>query len=446
MKSTTRRTTRGTKWPFLAVFAIVACALVLAACGGSGSSSSSSTEESSASTSEEESSGGAGAQEETAKGEPIVTWTYTDVNTEGPQYKNIEETERVYQEWINTHGGIAGRPLEANFCDAHGTPNAASACAREAVAGGAVAVVGNFTFTGDAVVPILEAGKTALFGNCCAISPTELTSKISFPMGNQPLYGVGLVKRAVADGCKHMVGVIIEGAEAFEPLMENAAKAEGTKIEKFVNLPGTAQDYSAQVAEATSGSTDCLVMIVSETPYIAWMPAFAQSGSEARMYGPQGNLNENAVKGFEEVVEGDIVGGMYPDISTPAWSEYREALAKYEAQPDQDYNSLGGMGTWAAYEGFKQTVENMKGEINNETFLKAAETAKIDLPGMLPPENFAENWGKTGGPKGFERINDRCVVFSEFKGGKLVPASTEFEDVSEIAGGTKPMNCGPAFG
>jgi ABC-type branched-subunit amino acid transport system substrate-binding protein len=243
-----------------------------------------------------------------------------------------------------------------------------------------------------------------------------------------------------------MVGVIIEGAEAFEPLMENAAKAEGTKIEKFVNLPGTAQDYSAQVAEATSGSTDCLVMIVSETPYIAWMPAFAQSGSEARMYGPQGNLNENAVKGFEEVVEGDIVGGMYPDISTPAWSEYREALAKYEAQPDQDYNSLGGMGTWAAYEGFKQTVENMKGEINNETFLKAAETAKIDLPGMLPPENFAENWGKTGGPKGFERINDRCVVFSEFKGGKLVPASTEFEDVSEIAGGTKPMNCGPAFG
>jgi ABC-type branched-subunit amino acid transport system substrate-binding protein len=444
MKSSTRRIARGSKWPLLALFALLACALVLAACGGGGSSSSS--EETSGATSEEASSEGSGAAEETAKGEPIVTWTYTDVNTEGPQYKNIEETERVYQEWINTHGGIAGRPLEAHFCDAHGTPTAAAACAREAVAGGAVAVVGNFTFTGDAVVPILEKSSTALFGNCCAISPLELTSKISFPMGNQPLYGVGLVKRAVADGCKHMVGVIIEGAEAFEPLMENAAKAEGTKIEKFVNLPGTAQDYSAQVAEATSGNTDCLVMIVSETPYIAWMPAFAQSGSEAVMYGPQGNFNENAVKGFEEVVEGDIVGGMYPDISTEAWSEYREALKKYEADPAQDYNSLGGMGTWAAYEGFKQVVESMKGEVNNETFLKASETAKINLPGMVPPENFAENWGKTGGPKGFERINNRCVVFSEFKGGKLVPASTEFEDVSEIAGGTKPMDCGPPFG
>ncbi|MCW2980658.1 MAG: hypothetical protein JWO14_2385 [Solirubrobacterales bacterium] len=454
MKSTTRRIAGGSKWPLLlAALALLACGLVLAACGGGGSSSSSeattATEEPAGgeeAASNEESEGSSGAAESEAKGEPIVTMTYTDVNTEGPQYKNIEETERVYQEWVNSHGGIAGRPLEGKFCDAHGTPTAAAACAREAVADKAVAVVGNFTFTGDAVVPILEKGNTALFGNCCAISPLELTSKISFPMGNQPLYGVGLVHKAVQDGCKHMVGVIIEGAEAFEPLMENAAKAEGTKIEKFVQLPGTAQDYSAQVAEATSGSTDCLVMIVSETPYIAWMPAFAQSGSEAVMYGPQGNFNENAVKGFESVVEGDQVGGMYPDISTAAWGEYREALEKYEADEAQDYNSLGGMGTWAAYEGFKQVVETMKGEVDNETFLKAAETAKIDLPGMVPPENFAENWGKTGGPEGFERINNRCVVFSEFKEGKLVPASTEFEDVSEIAGGTKPMDCGPPFG
>jgi ABC-type branched-subunit amino acid transport system substrate-binding protein len=390
MKSTTRRIAAGSKWPVLAIFALLVCALVLAACGGGGSSSSS---ESTTATEEpaEETAGGeeaeteGGGTEEEASGEPIVTMTYTDVNTEGPQYKNIEETARVYQEWINSHGGIGGRPLEAKFCDARGTPTAAASCAREAVADKAVAAVGNFTFTGDAVVPILEKGNTALFGNCCAISPLELTSKISFPMGNQPLYGVGLVKKAVADGCKHIKGVIIEGAEAFEPLMENAAKAEGTKIEKFINLPGTAQDYSAQVAEATSGGTDCLVMIVSETPYIAWMPAFAQSGSEATMYGPQGNFNENAVKGFESVVEGDQVGGMYPDISTEAWAEYREALEKYEADSAQDYNSLGGMGTWAAYEGFKQVVETMSGEVNNETFLKAAETAKINLPGMVPP-------------------------------------------------------------
>jgi ABC-type branched-subunit amino acid transport system substrate-binding protein len=440
MNQHARRTAGRTKWPLLAIFALFACALVFAACGGGDDSSSSSEATSS------EETGSSGGGEEVAKGEPIVTWTYTDVNTEGPQYKNIEETERIYQEWINTHGGIGGRPLDAHFCDARGTPTGAAACAREATAGGAVAVVGNFTFTGDAVIPILEKANTAQWGNCCAIAPTELTSKVSFPMGNQPLYSVGLVKKAVEDGCKNINGVIIEGAEAFIPLMENAAKAEGTKIGKFVTLPATAQDYSPQVAEATSGGADCLVMIVSETPYIAWMPPFAQSGSEAKMYGPQGNFNENAVKGFEEVVEGDVNAGMYPDITTPAWDEYREALAEFDADSAQDYNSLGGMGTWAAYEGFRQVVESMTGNINNQTFLKAAETAKIDLPGQVPPLDMAQNWGKTGGPEGFERLVNRCVVFSEFKEGKLVPASTEFEDVSEIAGGTKPMDCGPPFG
>lgn len=436
MKQHARRIAARSKWPLLVVFALVACVLVFAACGGGDDTSSSEA------TSSETSGGG-----EQAKGEPIVTWTYTDVNTEGPQYKNIEETARVYQEWINSHGGIAGRPLEAHFCDAHGTPTGVSACGREAVSGGAVAVVGNFTFTGDAIIPILEKGKTAQWGNCCAIAPSELVSPVSFPMGNQPLYSVGLVKKAVEDGCKNINGVIIEGAEAFIPLMENAAKAEGTKIGKFVTLPATAQDYAPQVAEATSGDADCLVMIVSETPYIAWMPAFAQSGSEARMYGPQGNLNEKVAEGFEEVVEGDVVAGMYPDISLPQWDNYRAALDEYEADSGQDYNSLGGMGTWAAYEGFKQVVESMGNQkIDNETFLKAAEDAVIDLPGMVPPEDFALNWGKDGGPEGYDRLVNRCVVFSEFKEGKLTPSGNEFTDVSEIAGGTKPMDCGPAFG
>jgi branched-chain amino acid transport system substrate-binding protein len=437
MKQHARRTLASTRWPLMVMFALAACVLVFAACGGGDDDTSSSE-----ATSSETSGGG-----EEATGEPIVTWTYTDVNTEGPQYKNIEETARVYQEWVNANGGIEGRPLEAHFCDARGTPTGVAACGREAVGGGAVAVVGNFTFTGDAIIPILEKGKTAQWGNCCAIAPSELVSPISFPMGNQPLYSVGLVKKAVEDGCKNINGVIIEGAEAFIPLMENAAKAEGTKIGKFVTLPATAQDYAPQVAEATSGDADCLVMIVSETPYIAWMPAFAQSGSEAVMYGPQGNFNENAVKGFEEVVEGDVNAGMYPDISTDAWADYRSALDEYEADSAQDYNSLGGMGTWAAYEGFKQVVESMGGKkLDNESFLKAAESAVVDLPGMVPPEDFALTWDKDGGPEGYDRLVNRCVVFSEFKDGKLVPASEEFTDVSEIAGGTKPQDCGPPFG
>jgi ABC-type branched-subunit amino acid transport system substrate-binding protein len=419
------------RWPRVVLLALVACTLLLAACGDDDD--------------DDESSGGGSATAEQAAdaptGDPIVTYTFTDVNTQGPQYKNIQETSRVYAEWVNANGGIAGRPLDARFCDAKGTPTDAAACARKAVADDAVAVVGSFTFTGDAIVPILDKANIPYFGICCALSAAELTTDSVFPMGNQPLYGVGLVKRAVDDGCQNINGVIIEGAEAFQPLLDAAAKGLNTEIGKYVTLPATAKDYSAEVAEATDGA-DCLVMIVSETPYIAWMAPFAQSGSEVRMYGPQGNLNEKVAEGFEEVTDGDVTAGMYPDISGSQWEDYRGALEEYEADQEQDYNSLGGMGTWAAYEGFKQIVEGMSGEVTGPTFLEAAGKAQIDLPGMVPPLDLSKPWKDDGGPEGFDRLFHRCVVYSTLEGGELKPLTTEFEDVSELAGGKTPANCG----
>lgn len=370
-----------------------------------------------------------------ATGSPITTYTFADVHTQGPQYKNIEETARVAADWINAHGGIAGHRLDERFCDAQGTPTAAAACARTAVANHAVAVVGSFTFTGNNIIPILAASHIAYFGNCCAVSSDELTSSDSFPLGNQPLYAVGAVQKAVQDGCKHMTGVIIQGAESFEPLMTNAATALHTKIYKYVSLPATAQDYSTQVAEALAGGTDCLLMVVSETPYIAWNSAFAQTGSHAIMYGPQGNLDSVSIKGFTQATNGDIIAGMYPDISLPQWADYRAALKQYNADPSQDYNSLGGLGTWVAYQAFKQIVEGMKGPITAQAFYNTASTAKVNLPGMIPPINFAEPWNKEGGPAGYNRIFNKSVVFSKVENGKIVPLSSTFDNVAALAEG-----------
>jgi ABC-type branched-subunit amino acid transport system substrate-binding protein len=439
----------------LAVFALILSALVLAACGGGGSSSSSessstaSTTESSSSESSgggEEASSAEAPKEEEASGEPIVTQTYADVNTEGPPFKNIEETARVYEEWVNAHGGIGGRPLEVQFCDGRGTSTGSAACAREAVANEVVAVVGSFSYGGDAITPVLEKGNTALFGNCCTVSAAELVSPISYPIGNAPTWAAGLVNRAVEEGCKHINSVLVEGAESFEPVIEGAAQKLGTKIGKFVTLPAVAQDYTPQVAEAESDEADCIIMVVSESNYPAWMPAFAQSGKTPRLYGPQGNFNEKSTKGFESLVAGDIVGGVYPDIHSKAWEEFRNALVTYKAEPELDYNSLAGLGTWAAYEAFKQIVEGMKGEINHDTFIEALQTAKVELPGKIPPIDFGKPWSTDGGPESLGRLMSRCGVLSEFnENGELVPLSEEFEDNSELAGGTKPEDCGPPF-
>jgi ABC-type branched-subunit amino acid transport system substrate-binding protein len=367
-------------------------------------------------------------------GEPLKVMTVTTLNAAGPTYKNIANTAEAYAKYINKRGGIKGRPLEITVCDEQFDPAVAATCARKAVDEKMVSVVGSFTFFAESIVPVISAANITWFGECCPITPSELTSKHSFPIGNQPMYAVGAVKRAIDDGCKAINAVVIDGAQIFVPPMENAMKALGQKFGQTVILPPTAQDYSAQVAQATKDA-DCVIVIVSETPYITWNTAWTQSGTTARQYGPQGNLNEVSAKGNEESTDGDTIAGMYPDISTAPWEQYRLALQEGEYDTTAlDYNSLGGMGTWAAYTAFEKIASGIDGDITAESFYEAAsKTSSLDLNGMVPILDFTKEW--TDGLKGYERLFNRSVVFSKLEKGKVVPLTTEFEDVSALATG-----------
>jgi len=366
--------------------------------------------------------------------DPIRVMTVTTLNAAGPTYENIANTANLYADYINARGGIAGRPLEVTVCDEQFDPAVATTCARQAVEEGMVSIVGSFTFFAESIVPVIAESSITWFGACCPITPSELTSPYSFPIGNQPMYAVGAVKRAVEDGCESINAVIIDGAQVFLPPMENAIGALGMEFGEVIILPPTAQDYSAEVAQA-SGGADCVIAIISETPFITWNTAWSQSGTEARQYGPQGNLNEVSAAGNEAATDGDVIVGMYPDISTEPWAEYRLALEEGGYTDDGlDYNSLGGMGTWAAYVGFTQIAETIEGDITAESFYEAANTtSSLDLNGMVPVLDFTQEW--TDGLEGYNRLFNRSVILSTLEDGTVVPLTTEFEDVSDLATG-----------
>lgn len=409
---------------------LLAFALVASACGGSDDTSEASTDTADETTETTESEPVA-----EATGEPIKVMTVTTLNAAGPTYQNIANTADAYAAYINARGGIAGRPLEVTVCDEQFDPAVATTCAREAVEEDMVSIVGSFTFFAESIVPVTAESDITWFGPCCPITPSELTSPHSFPIGNQPMYAVGSVKKAIDDGCTSMNAVIIDGAQIFIPPMENAIAALGQSFGDIIILPPTAQDYSAEVAQATGNDADCVIMVVSEGPYITWNTAWTQSGTEAVQYGPQGNLNEVSAAGNEAATDGDIIGGMYPDISTAPWDEYRLALDEggYDTT-ELDYNSLGGMGTWAAFVGFTQIAETIDGEITASSFFEAASnTSSLDLGGMVPILDFTQEW--TEGLDGYQRLFNRSVVFSTLEDGKVVPLTTEFEDVGALATG-----------
>jgi len=397
---------------------VVAASLAVVGCGGGG---------------DESASGGSGGGKQLS-GEPIKAMTVASINTEGPPFPMIHETSKVFEQWVNDNGGIKGRPLEVTNCDDRGVAPGAEACARQAVQDGVTAVVGSYTFMADSIVPILEQSDIAWFGTCCAGTPTELTSKASFPVGSSLMYAAGFAKRAVEDGCKNINAVVIDGAQPYIPIMENALKSQGAAFNKKpIILPPTSRDYSPQVAQAISNGADCVLMVVSEGPYTAWMGPWAQAGTDVRMYGPQGNLDSVSIKGNEQAAEGSIIAGSYPDLSTQPWTKYRDALKQYDANDDYEYNSLGGMGTWAGYMAFKKVIEEqISGDtVNAKTFMDAAsKTSGLDMEGMVPTLDFTQEW--TASPD-YRRLFNRSVVFSQVKDGKIQPLTTAFEDVTQAA-------------
>ena len=61
-------------------------------------------------------------------GSPIKVMTIASVNYSGPNYENILETAKLYQDWINAHGGIKGHPLQVTTCDEQGDPTKTAQC------------------------------------------------------------------------------------------------------------------------------------------------------------------------------------------------------------------------------------------------------------------------------------------------------------------------------
>jgi ABC-type branched-subunit amino acid transport system substrate-binding protein len=398
----TRR--RGTAARVVSVILAAILAVALSACGGSNGGSS----------------GDAGS---TIK---IMTWA--PLQTQLTNYPAITEAAKAYGKYINAKGGINGKKVEVLICDEGGDPTKATDCARKAVQEKVTAVVGSFGYTGDATIPLLKGAGIAWFGGCCPNSPAEYNSSNAFILGNGPAFAAALADRAAKDGKKKIAYAGCDGCQTYLPPIENTLKAAGLKLNHKVTFPAQAQDFSPQAEEALAGGTDAVILIGGEDQDKAFVSAYKQAGSTAKIYGPQGNLTEEVAASFKKELNGAITGNSYSDISTPVWKDFRDSLNKYGARKDINYNTLAGLGTWAAYTAFNDVASSIKGDITSKSFMEAAGKAnKVDTGGMTATVDFTDRW--TDGLKGYTNLVNRSASFSQFDAnGKLKPVPGGFKD------------------
>ena len=374
-------------------------------------------------------------------GDALNVWVETTVDSSLASYPNIAKAAEIYTSYTNDCGGIAGRPLKVTFCDGKTDANEDAACARKGVADGAIAFVGGFDYDESLLIAVLEEGKTAWFGACCPVVNAEFQSPISFNMGSVTSFNAGAAKRMVADGCQNMSFLVGDNptGEFFKGQAKHALELlKYTGKVQYITIASAdveAGNYQAVAAKATDGGVDCVHGFTGDIQWLGLIPAWESLGVKPRLYGPQGNLNGKVAEAFPEFTEGATVIGTYPNITNPTWDTYRAALEKYNA-PDLDWNSLAGLGTWAAFEGFRLIVEKMVADgitdINNLTFLEAANaTTNLDTKGMVAPLDFTKPWDGAGGAT--PRVFNRQVFYDCVAGGKLVPCKEAGpEDMSAI--------------
>ena len=403
-------------------------ALALAACGDDDSSSSGdSSDDTTAET------GGA-----TPTGEALNVWVVTTVDSSIASYPNIEAAAEIYEQYINDKGGISGRPLDVTFCDGKADPNEDAACARKAVDDGAIALVGGFDVDVSLLIEVLESENVAWFGACCPSVAKEFTSTNAFNMGATFSFNAGAAFKMIEDGCE--APAFIYGDNGSQDYFIGQTKAAFEKLGftnevKYLTYPLTISDYSAVAAKAASG-TDCIHGFMGDIQWLGFIPAMKAVGGTQRLYGPQGNLNGKVAEAFPAETEGGVVINAYPNIAGPMWDDYRDALERYNA-PDLDWNSLAGLGTWAAFEGFRKIVEQMIAdgtEVNSDTFIEAASaTNNLQMDNMVGDLDFTAPWNGEGGA--FPRIFNRSVAFDIISGGKLAPLDDKTYDMTPYHAG-----------
>ncbi len=205
----------------------------------------------------------------------------------------------------------------------------------------------------------------------------------------------------VEDGCTDIVGIFGDDASNVPQIAswENGFKSIGED-------PSIARNVLIPLAPVTTAPRPLRSVTPIASSARSVRPTGRRSsrrsrasGSPLSLYGPQGNLDETIVAQFPEATEGASVIGVYPNLTSPVWDDFRFAIETYDADPDLNYNSLAGLGTWTAFTAFTLIVEAMEGEINNATFLEAAAqaTSNLDTGGMIGVVDFTQEYEGAGG-------------------------------------------------
>lgn len=381
--------------------------------------------------------GGSAGTASSASADPIKTMTVAAINSQTGSWPNNRTAAEVAVDKINADGGVGGRKIELIFCDSQGTPAGLAKCAQQAVQEKVTAVVGGFLLSSSAMISVLEKAGIAWIGSAGADN-AEYHSKVVFEMGGQLAWQSASGYLAAKSGCSSLAVLppdIPAAAIALKVIKNGFVSGGGSAdhVTTFPFPPGTA-DLTTYAARASKAQ--CVLPFVGQQILPGFLSSLNSIGSSQRLISFQGTLIPATASKFLKYTNGAAMGGNFANWETsPAWADFRQALAKAKA-PNVDYGGSYAQLTWAAYMAFKNIAKPIADKLDNKTFLEAASKASaVDTGGLLKPLDFTTKFDGLDGQ--FSRYFNRYAMLFTWKDGKPV-SQGDFVDMTNAIEG-KPL-------
>ena len=317
---------------------------------------------------------------------------------------------------INARGGFNGVKAQLDFCNEKNDPNVASACARQMVQDGVVAVVGGVMLSGAVVQPILAAAGIPQIG-IYPVSSQEYNGSNVFLLGGQGAFDWQVATAYAAhQGVKlSFVGNDNTSSQINKPILDAVASqaSGGTGFVNTVLLPASVADYSPLVASASqNGATGALVFLGPDTNGEQFQLAAEKAHAPFKMYVRVGS-DIPLAQALGAAATKMVDAGPFPmvagkSLAKNAWLNrfLKELLVDYRAGDKfatAATQRTSSIGTWLGYQVIEELAKKQpSGKLTAASLMNALNHAKnIDVGGVIPP------WTPTlPGPTGYSRVSN----------------------------------------
>ncbi len=359
-------------------------------------------------------------------GEPVKLFVlYSGGGQTGSDTTETLQGAQVAASAVEAAGGINGRPIQLIGCEDEFDPNVTADCARQAVGDGVLAFVGAFTTYGDNYVPIAEAAGIPVVAPF-AISFPEFTSELSYPIiGGSPATTAGMGAQLVDVAGAETINVsyldIEQGALA-ATLVGEGLTPRGLEVASETPVPPDTAELAPQIAAATGGGTDGIVVALDEDQNVLYIQQATQQGVDIPLASSSANIGPDALETLGDDAEGLLVTSNFKPttMDDPGVAQFLSEVDDYE--PDLEINDKS-MNAWAGVHLLADVLEGKPDATPQDLITALNGAVDVDL-GLIPPISFDEATPLFGGA--VTRVFNPNVLYTKVENGELVADTGEF--------------------